>query len=288
MRIASLQPSITLTLAALGRLDRLCAVTRYCVEALPELASRGLPVLEDSWSFDRQPSAVPGRLDRARSSSLDLLETARPDIVLASVPYRLESLAAILKSGLPVLALAPKSLADIEADIRLIATLVQADPAPVIRTMQETVAATRLRTALVPVEHRPLVYCEEWGQPQIRSQAWVAELVEAAGGRFVGTPGGHTTAEEVAAADPDVILFAWCGVGDRVPLARVVALRHWAGLRAVREGRVHTIPDEFLNTPAPTLMQGLACIAAALHPGLFPLQPRLISLSPPSASHGSV
>ncbi len=38
MRIASLQPSITLTLHALGRLDLLCACTRYCIEALPELA----------------------------------------------------------------------------------------------------------------------------------------------------------------------------------------------------------------------------------------------------------
>ena len=39
---------------------------------------------------------------------------------------------------------------------------------------------------------RPLVYCEEWGKPLILSQTWVAELVEAAGGRFFGQPGKHT------------------------------------------------------------------------------------------------
>jgi iron complex transport system substrate-binding protein len=265
MRIASLQPSITLTLAALDRLDALCAVTEYCLEAIPSLAARNLPILQDSWSFDK-----PG--------NLETLLAAHPDLVIASVPYRMESLAAILKSGLPVLALAPHSLADVYADTRLIAAHVAADPEPLITRMQTAIAATRARTAHIPPAQRPVVYCEEWGKPLIHSQAWVAELVEAAGGHFLGAPGAHTTPEEVAAADPDVLLFAWCGAGDRVPLDRVVAQRNWQHLHAVREGRVHTIPDEYLNTPAPTLLQGLACIAAAAHPALHPPHPHLITL----------
>jgi len=257
MRIASLQPSITLTLAALDRLDHLCAITKYCLEALPSLAGRNLPILHDSWSFDK-----PGNADE--------ILAAKPDLVIASVPYRLESLAAILKSGLPVLALAPHSLADIYGDIRLIGSLVHADPEPIIANMQQTIASTRARTEHIPPEQRPLVYCEEWGKPLIHSQHWVAELVEAAGGRFLGAPGAHTTPEEVAAADPDVLIFAWCGAGNRVPLDRVVAQRNWHGLRAVRNGRVHCIQDEHLNTPAPTLLHGLAAIAALTHPDLHP------------------
>ena len=264
-RIASLQPSISLTLAALGRLDSLCAVTKYCVEALPELISSDLPVLADSWSFDK-----PGNL-------VKLLAT-KPDLVIASVPYRMESLAAILKAGVPVLALAPHSLADVYADIRLIAAHVAADPEPVIAQMQQAVDATRAGCAHIPHDSRPLVYCEEWGKPLIHSQHWVAELVEASGGRFLGTPGTQTTPEEVADADPDVLFFAWCGAGDRVPLARVIEQRSWQSMRVVRERRVHVIPDEFLNTPAPTLVEGLACIAAALHPAIYPQHPRLITL----------
>jgi iron complex transport system substrate-binding protein len=264
MRIASLQPSITLTLAALDRLDALCAITKYCLEALPELAARNLPILHDSWSAD----------------TTEILAT-HPDLVIASVPYRMESLAAILKSGLPVLALAPHSLADIYADTRLIAAHVQADPEPLIAHMQAAIAATRIRTAHISPAERPLVYCEEWGKPLIHSQHWVAELVEAAGATFLGTPGSHTTPEEVAAADPDVLLFAWCGAGDRVPLDRVIAQRNWHSLRAVREGRVHCIPDEYLNTPAPRLLEGLACIAAAAHPTLYPSHPRLVILAGP-------
>lgn len=266
MRIASLQPSITLTLAALDRLDALCAITKYCLEALPELAARNLPVLHDSWSFDK-----PG--------NLEALQSARPDAVIASVPYRMESLAAILKSGLPVLALAPHSLADVYADTRLIASIALADPDPLITHMQRAIADTQERTAHLAPDQKPLVYCEEWGKPLIHSQPWVAELVEAAGARFLGTPGAHTTPEEIAAADPEVLLFAWCGAGDRVPLERVIAQRQWQTLRAVRSGHVHCIPDEYLNTPAPTLLEGLGCIAAAAHPALHPPHPRLITLS---------
>jgi iron complex transport system substrate-binding protein len=268
MRVASLQPSITLTLAALDRLDTLCAITKYCLEFLPDLASRNLPILHDSWSFDR-----PG--------NLEILQSTRPDLVLASVPYRMESLAAILKSGLPVLALAPHSLADIYTDIRLIASLAHADPDPLIARMQSAIASTKVLASTVPF--KPVVYCEEWGKPLIHSQHWVAELVEATGARFLGTPGSHTSAEAIAALpedqQPDVLLFAWCGAGDRVPLARVIKQRSWQHLRAVRNRRVFCIPDEYLNTPAPTLLEGLACIAAAVHPNVFPLHPRLTQLS---------
>lgn len=257
IRIASLQPSISATLDGVGRLGTLCAHTRYCLDAVPGLANLQLPVLDDSWSFDR-----PGQMER-------LLET-RPDLVLASVPYRVESLTAILKSGVPVLTLAPRTLADIYADIRLIASVSGASLAgeALVLRMQQEIARTAKQTAHLPLEMRPLVYCEEWGKPVIHSQGWVAELVEAAGGRFLGTPGAQTTIEAVADADPDVLLFAWCGAADRVPLARIVRQRGWEELRAVRAGRVFCIPDQFLNTPAHTLLDGLACIAAATHPGI--------------------
>ena len=253
MRIASLQPSITITLHALDRLDHLCAITKYCLEAIPALAARNLPILHDSWTANTEE-----------------IRATRPDLVIASVPYRMESLAAILKSGLPVLALAPHTLADIYNDIRLIAATVEARPAAesIITHMQQTLEHTRLTASTAPT--KPLVYCEEWGKPLIHSQHWVAELVEAAGGTFLGAPGTHTTPEEIASANPDLVLFAWCGAGSRVPLEKVIAQRYWHQLPAVQQRRVFCIPDEYLNTPAPTLLEGLACLAAAIHPQLFP------------------
>ncbi|HUB17819.1 MAG TPA: ABC transporter substrate-binding protein [Acidobacteriaceae bacterium] len=256
MRIASLQPSISIILDCLGRLDLLVACTRYCLDQVPALRDRvsagKLAVIHDSWS----------------TTSAELL-ALRPDLVLASVPYRNESLAAILKAGCPVLALAPHSLADIEQDIRLIAAVAGA-PAQgeqLITDLRDAVNQMRRYTADLP--RRPRVYCEEWGKPLIHSQLWVRELVEAAGGQFLGEPGAVTTPEAVAAADPDVILAAWCGAGDRVPLDKLAVRPGWQDLRAVREGRLYCIPDELLNTPAPTLVDGLRAIAAALHPEVF-------------------
>src|SRR5580700_9255556 len=131
MRIASLQPSITITLAALKKLDALCACTKYCLEALPELAQQNPHILHDSWTANTD----------------EILDT-KPDLILASIPYRLESLAAILKSGLPVLTLAPHFLADIYKDIRLIAAVVDAqqEAESLITEMQSTIEATRKRS----------------------------------------------------------------------------------------------------------------------------------------------
>ena len=261
MRIASLQPSISITLQHLGRLDSLCACTKYCVDAIPELAGRSIPILADSWTADTGQ-----------------IVAARPDLVIASVPYRMESLAAILKSGLPVLALAPHSLADIYADMRLIGSLARAagEADALAARMESAIAA--VRCAAPSGVRKPAVYCEEWGKPLIHSQQWVAEMVEAAGGEFVGMPGAHTSAEEVATADPDVLLFAWCGAGDRVPLRRVVEQRGWQNLKSVAARSVYCVPDELFNTPAITLLEGLACITSTLHPDNSPPHPKLIRL----------
>jgi iron complex transport system substrate-binding protein len=262
LRVAALQPSVSLTLEHLGCLDSLVACTRYCLQAVPALRERNLKVIADSWS----------------SSTEELLSTS-PDLVLASVPYRLESLAAILKCGVPVLTLAPHSLADIYQDIRLLGDIVHApDQAEkVVEEMVSAVAATQAKTSMAEAR---LVYCEEWGKPLIHSQTWVAELVSAAGGRFLGNPGSITDADAVAAHDPDVLVFAWCGAGDRVPLARVIEKRQWQRLRAVREGRVYCVPDELLNTPAPNLLHGLRALAGAIHPEIFGALESVRSLQP--------
>jgi iron complex transport system substrate-binding protein len=253
VKIASLQPSVSIVLDRLDCLDALAACTRYCLEAVPSLRERGIAVVRDSWS-----------------TSADELLAARPDLVIASVPYRRESLEAILRAGCPVLALAPHSLADIEHDIRLIAAVAGAPSRAeaIVAEMRAAIDAVRRRTA--PLLPKPRVCCEEWGKPPIHSQLWVRELVEAAGGVFVGEPGATTTFEAVAAADPDVIVAAWCGAGDRVPLEKIAARPGWESMRAVREGRLCCIADELLNTPAPTLVGGLDALAAALHPERFP------------------
>jgi iron complex transport system substrate-binding protein len=262
-RVVSLQPSITVTLRDLGLLERLVACTKYCLDVVPELrnnASAGKPratIIHDSWT-----------------AKAEEILAARPDLVIASVPYQVDSLAEIMKCGVPFLGLSPKCLDDVYQDILHIARVVGSEQPgaaerrglELVERIQHELEVVRRQTAGLP---RPLVYCEEWGKPLILSQRWVAELVEAAGGHFFGEPGKQTTEDQVAAANPDVIIAAWCGAGDRVPLDKIVARRGWEQTKAGQDGRVYCINDEFLNTPASTLLQGLHALAAAIHPEIF-------------------
>jgi len=254
-RVVSLQPSATVTLARLGLLDRVVACTRYCKDVCPELAFRQVAIVADSWTAQAAEIAA-----------------ARPDLVIASVPYQLEAVAEILKAGVRFLGLAPRSLADIYSDIALIAGAMGASDRGeyIIAAMQSEVEAVRARHAS---GSRPRVFCEEWGKPIIHAQRWVAELVEAAGGQFLGEPGAKTDADCVRRIDPEVIVMAWCGAGDRVPLEKIIGERAWSATSAGRSRRVYCIRDELLNTPAPTLLEGLRALEAAIHPELFPQMP---------------
>ena len=251
-RIVCLQPSATVILAAIGRLDRVVACTRYCADVCPEVKSGGRSIIADSWT----------------AQSRQIL-AARPDLVIAAVPYQEKAVVEILKAGIRFLGLAPKTLADIYTDIATIAGAVDAGKAglAVIADMQREIAKLKEQ---VSGKKRPRVFCEEWGKPLIASQPWVAEMVEAAGGEFLGDPGTKSSAEAVLALDPEVVVAAWCGAGDRVPLEKIVRERKWQAMSAVRAGRVYCVRDELLNTPAPTLMRGLRALAAAIHPGSFP------------------
>lgn len=251
-RIVCLQPSATVILAAIGRLDRVVACTRYCADVCPEGKSGGRSIIADSWTAQSQQ-----------------ILAARPDLVIAAVPYQEKAVVEILKAGIRFLGLAPKNLADIYTDIATIAGAVDAGKAglAVIADMKREMAKVKEQ---VSGKKRPRVFCEEWGKPLIASQPWVEEMVEAAGGEFLGDPGTKSSAEAVLALDPEVVVAAWCGAGDRVPLEKIVRERKWQAMSAVRAGRIYCVRDELLNTPAPTLMRGLWALAAAIHPGSFP------------------
>jgi iron complex transport system substrate-binding protein len=250
-RIACLQPSATVILASLGELDRVVACTKYCADVVPEVLQGNRLIISDSWS----------------AKAGEIL-AARPDLAIAAVPYQEKAVAEILKAGVRFLALAPRTLEDIYTDIALIAAIVGAgdEATRVIARMESEIEGVRRKTQQLPKKR---VFCEEWGKPVIASQPWVAELVGAAGGEFLGDPGRQCSPEEILRQDPEVIIAAWCGAGDRVPLSKIVRERGWSGTAAAQNSQVYCISDELLNTPAPTLISGLHALAAAIHPEVF-------------------
>ena len=251
-RVVSLQPSATVILQSIRKLDRLVACTKYCAAACPEVEKQNCSIIADSWT-----------------ANANEITSTQPDLVIASVPYQEKSVIEILKSGTSFLGFAPRNLTDIYKDIAAIAGImgVPERGETVIAEMQSEIEAVRKRAHSLP---HPKVFCEEWGKPIITSQGWVAELVEAAGGQFINIPGAKVTSEVILCENPEIFIAAWCGAGDRVPLEKIFRDRRWLQMSAYESGRIYCINDEYLNTPAPTLVKGLKALAAAIHPEVFP------------------
>jgi len=235
-----------------GLLDRVVACTKYCADVCPEVNNGSRVIVSDSWTADAQ----------------EILRS-KPDFVIASVPYQLDAVGEILKAGVRFLGLAPHTLSDVYADVLTIASVMGAYDSGerVIRRMQADIEETSQTCAAASTQ--PKVFCEEWGKPVIASQPWVAELVHLANGISLGEPGRQIASDEVMRSEPDVLIAAWCGAGDRVPLEKIIEQRGWNDTPAVRAGRVFCISDELLNTPATSLVKGLRAIAWALHPDFF-------------------
>ena len=132
-RVVCLQPSATLTMRDLGLLDRVVACTKYCVDVCPEVADGYAPIVSDSWT-----------------AQSDEIRAAQPDLVVASVPYQAEAVIEVLKVGVRFLGFAPRTLADIYADIAALAGLmgVPERGEQVIRDMQTAIEEIRATAAL--------------------------------------------------------------------------------------------------------------------------------------------
>src|SRR5437879_13481265 len=90
-RVVSLQPSATVILSAIGKLDRLVACTKYCVDVCPEVATGDRSIIADSWT-----------------AKADEILAAAPDLVIAAVPYQEKAVIEILKSETHFLGLAQR------------------------------------------------------------------------------------------------------------------------------------------------------------------------------------
>src|SRR5215510_9028161 len=124
LRIVSLAPSSTSILCAVGAKRSLVGVTKWCADVAPV---NGLPRLGDCWHMD----------------SVEEILRLRPTLVIGSVPYKQETVAKLLAHPLNFLAMNPRSLADVENDVRMLGALVnRVVPAErVIRDMRKAFAA---------------------------------------------------------------------------------------------------------------------------------------------------
>jgi len=248
LRIVSLAPNVSSILLALGAGRELVGVSKWCKEVAP-VGRR--PQVGDCWKMDVRE-----------------VMRLKPTLLIGSVPFAPETVASILKEPVAFLAINPRSLADIETDIRTLARLVSRTSAgeKLIREMRSAFESLARQARQFRVQPRPRVYCEAWPHPRISSPPWVSELVEIAGGEAVVPAGSRVTDEEVARARPDVIVLAWTATGNRSKPSSALRNAAWRDVPAVRAGRVVVIRDELLNTPGPPLVEGARRLFRAIHP----------------------
>jgi iron complex transport system substrate-binding protein len=255
-RVVSLAPSVTSILLALGARQELVGVTKWCKE-VADIGSR--PQVGDCWKLH-----------------VEQVMRLKPTLLVGSVPFAPQTVAAILEQPVAFLALNPRSLADVESDIRLLARVVDREEraAEVIRDMRRGFATVRRQAQPMAKRPKPRVYCEAWSNPRISSPPWVSELIEIAGGKVVVPAGKRVTDEEVARAKPDVIILAWAATGDRAKPEQALNNPLWKDVSG-KARRVVVIRDELLNTPAPVLVEGARALLHAIHPELTQQRSRL-------------
>lgn len=258
MRVASLTPSNTETVAFLGLEDDLVAVD----------------------SFSDWPPRVEGCIDVGPDLHIDVdrLEQADPDLVLSSttVPGMEEVVSRVREAGLDQLVTRPRSLAGIEDSVRDVAKALEVTERG--RRLAEAMRTERERLEEVTTTGapgRPRVHWEWWPDPVIVAggKGWMPGVLHAAGAEnafgHVDEESPEVTLAQVHEIEPEVIALCWQGTLQRVQDAdRVRGREGFDELAAVRQGRIVETREELYGRPGPRIVEGIRSLAARLHPGL--------------------
>ncbi|MDQ2053401.1 cobalamin-binding protein [Halobellus sp. H-GB7] len=245
-RVVSLAPSATATVAAMGGRDLLVGVTTHC-------------------PLDR--TVVGGWLN----PDYDRLADLDPDLVCTADALQADVRDELAARGYDVCHVEPDRL---DAVVDSFATLGRAVGRPEAGERLADEARRRIDAVRDRVpgrsdgeqggdDARPVVYCEEWGDPPMAAGNWVPEVVAAAGGSYPfwdpGERSREVTREQVEAADPTHVIVHHCGHGDRAD-PDILADRGWD-----LDASVHVLDDDLLNQPSPRLLDGVETLAELFH-----------------------
>lgn len=287
MRIASLVPSSTEMLFALGLGDQVVGVTHECdhppgAERLPHLTSSVIAPGLDAAGVDR---AVRERTAAGRALyELDepLLAALAPDLIVTQAVCEVCAVSyddvVAAASRLPrrpaVLSLDPSNLDDVLADIPRLARAagVSAAGDELARAAARRIGAVQLAVRGAP---RPTVAALEWLDPLYVGGHWVPQMIELAGGRdALGRAGARSREaawDELEAARPDIVLSMPCGYGAARAAAETA--EHAARLAALGARVVAVDASAYFSRPGPRLVDGIELLAHLLHPELVAAPP---------------
>jgi iron complex transport system substrate-binding protein len=287
VRIASLVPSATETLFALGLGDRVVAVTHECdypigVEQLPHLTRSVIPPGLDAAEIDRAVRERTSRGEAIYELDQDMLVELDVDLIVTQAVCEVcavsfddvQAVAARLPTQPQVLSLDPSTLGEVLADVPRLAKAAGALEAG---DQLAAEAAERLEAVERAVEDavRPRVAALEWLDPVYVAGHWVPQMIELAGGEdLLGLPGDRSrTAEwaELEASEPDVVVSMPCGLYAEQAAAETMRWRRHLGLLGARVFAVDAAA--YFSRPGPRLVDGVELLGHLLHPELVPAPP---------------
>lgn len=283
MRIASLVPSATEMLFALGLGDSVVAVTHECdypppALSLPHLTSTVLPSGLEAAQIDAAVKETVGEgralyeLDERRLESLepDLIVTQAVCTVCAVSYEDVVEVAARLPGKPRVVQQDPSTLGEMLEDVIHLgeAAGVESAAHELRGELEGRLATVR---AAVSGANRPRVIALEWLDPPYVGGHWVPEMISIAGGEDVAGPPGLKSPEvwwgALSGLNPDVVIAMPCGW--HVEDARAQAMEHWEKIQGLGASRMFAVDAaSTFSRPGPRLVDGVELLGHLLHPEL--------------------
>jgi iron complex transport system substrate-binding protein len=281
VNIASLVPSATEALFALGLGESVVAVTHECdwpPEALerPRLTHSEIPEGLSPREIDAAVRDLTSKGEAIYGLDSAELERLAPDLIVTqalcavcAVSYDdVCSLAGTLPGEPGVLSLDPETLDEVFDDmVRLGEECgVPARGAALRDELRQRVGAVRSAVEGAP---RPRVVALEWLDPPFIGGHWVPEMVEAAGGvdalGKAGVKSATATWQAIRDASPDVVVVMPCGLYADEAAAQ--ASDHAGEIEALGAKAAWAVDAaSSFSRPGPRLADGVELLAHLLHP----------------------
>lgn len=259
--------------------QRIACTTSFSSEMLLALGEK--PVLrvkiEEQYIYPPEAKDIPEMdVNHAAGPNLEQLVAGRPDLVITSPTFARFVPTIEQRLNVPVLILQVKNFASVEEKLRLLARITNKEKEAdrLIEEMETDVGGI---SSGLP-EQSPKVVAL-FGTPEsyfgFRPESYLGSLIERMGGKLATAgeePAEHhktlTTfsMEHIVAQDPDVIVMVYHGPpSDWAESLQKTPV--WKGLKAVRNGRVHTISQWlFVMNPGLRATEALRQLKPLLYP----------------------
>lgn len=295
IKIASLLPSATEIVCALGLEENLVGITHECdfpksVENLPHLtASR---ISHETMSSKEIDHAVREHLDGHGSIyglDTELLQKLNPDLIITqelcdvcAVSYKtVQKAAKMYVADAKVVSLEPNTIEDIFENIKTIGELTGTSEKAkeVVQSLQNRLDKIQEKLIQNPKSKtkKPKSFMLEWLEPPFAPGHWTPEQVEIAGGICLMGEAGKksvtTTYAEIFESKPEILVLVPCGYYAEDILRQIENTRfpkNWRELPAIKNDEVWALDaTSYFSRPAPRVVDGAEILAKIFHPELF-------------------